>query len=263
MPTSAQSEPAVLRDVIPQGLSLMPLPGMAEQSIPPTAAVVSAPVLRLLIICADPHISVALRGSLRSSQVEVADVATDVTRALAGSYGGTLDVGLIVAPQGDGLPAMIQDLRQAGVVRTVMVLSPPDEISGVALVAALAAGADGWLSIDLPPAVLLRSIRGALRGEPGLSRHHVADLVAFLRQPATRHRTEAAGPLAVLTTREREILDALAGHGTVRTIARQLSLSEVTVRWYTSRLLRKLGLTSRADLVTPDAGRTCRPPQGR
>lgn len=230
--------------------------GVVEPAGPMTTALTVPADVRLLVIAADPAIRADLRASLHGPELDVTHIAATVADAVDSAADSAPDIAVIVAPTGDSPVAMITELRRSGIVRAVMVLSPPERISGEALVSALTAGADGWLSIDLAPSVLVRAIRGASRGEPGLSRQHVAELVAFLRRPsAPTPQGDEAVP--ALTARENEILVALAGQGSVKSIARQLSLSEVTVRWYTSRLLRKLGVASRHELAAL-AGRQTR-----
>lgn len=190
-----------------------------------------------------------LRSALDGSALTVTDAVATLDAALAAATGVPLDVALVVDPPEVGLSSMIRRLRETHLVRHVVVLSAAARITGDALVAALAAGADGWLSIDLAPDVLIRSIQGALRGEPGISRRHVGELVAFLREPVAPVLSLDGERLAGLTPREHEIFLALAGRGSVKSIAQRLSLSEVTVRWYTSRLLRKLDVSSRFELA--------------
>ncbi|WP_111764910.1 response regulator transcription factor [Nakamurella deserti] len=238
--------------------NLPPVVGVANGAATVPAALSVPADVRLLIIAADPAIRSDLHASLHGAELDVTHIAATVADAVDTAADSAPDIAVIVAPTGESPVAMISELRRAGIVRAVMVLSPPERISGDALVSALAAGADGWLSIDLAPSVLIRAIRGASRGEAGLSRQHVTELVAFLRRPAAATPPPDENAVASLTPRENEILVALAGQGTVKSIARQLSLSEVTVRWYTSRLLRKLGVASRFELAAL-AGRQGRP----
>jgi DNA-binding NarL/FixJ family response regulator len=217
-----------------------------------------------------PAMSVLLVGDTRAvrSPVERLLRGFDLTVTSAGDLGvsarlpngSVRDIGLVVLPMTADLPATIRRLLDEGVVRRVVVLSAPDLIDGPDLLAALMAGADGWLGSDLAPDVLLRSLNGILRGEPGLSRRHVAELVSFLRAPSRPAPAQGNPRVAGLTSREHEIFLALTTESSVRSIAATLSLSEGTVRWYTARLLRKLNVASRSDLaallvpgVEPDA----------
>lgn len=111
---------------------------------------------------------------------------------------------------------------------------------------ALRAGADGYVLKDADPVRLRSAVRSAATGEavldPAVTRRVMAHAAAApLRLPDPR--------LAALTPREREVLAAVAQGHDNGTVARALQLSPETVRTYVSRLLGKLGATSRAQLV--------------
>jgi DNA-binding NarL/FixJ family response regulator len=111
---------------------------------------------------------------------------------------------------------------------------------------ALRAGADGYLLKDAGPFRLRSAVRCAADGEPVLSpavarqvMSHAAAAVPLTPDPR----------LELLTLREREVLAALAQGEDNTTVARAMRLSPETVRTYVSRILAKLGATSRAQLV--------------
>jgi DNA-binding NarL/FixJ family response regulator len=111
---------------------------------------------------------------------------------------------------------------------------------------ALRAGADGYLLKDAGPSRLRSAVRAAADGEPVLSpavtrqvMTHAAAAVPLTRDPR----------LERLTLREREVLAALAQGEDNTTVAQAMRLSPETVRTYVSRILAKLGATSRAQLV--------------
>jgi DNA-binding NarL/FixJ family response regulator len=111
---------------------------------------------------------------------------------------------------------------------------------------ALRAGADGYLLKDAGPFRLRSAVRCAADGEPVLSpavtrqvMSHAAAAVQLTPDPR----------LERLTLREREVLTALAQGEDNTTVARAMRLSPETVRTYVSRILTKLGATSRAQLV--------------
>jgi DNA-binding NarL/FixJ family response regulator len=112
---------------------------------------------------------------------------------------------------------------------------------------ALRAGADGYLLKDASPFRLRSAVRSAADGEPVLS-------PAVARQVMTHAATvlpqRKPDPLVErLTVREREVLTALAQGEDNSTVARAMRLSPETVRTYVSRILAKLGASSRAQLV--------------
>lgn len=130
-----------------------------------------------------------------------------------------------------------------------MLLSPPAAVTPDALLAALTAGADGWLTTDLPGDALRRSLVAVAAGEPGLARHHVTHLIAALRRAAPRTVLRSDGVAVDLTDRELDVLAALAAAPTTRAVADRLVVSEGTVRWHIAQLIRKLQLPTRRDLI--------------
>ena len=159
-----------------------------------------------------------------------------------------VDLALVVRPTMTQVPELVQDLIVRQLARRVVVLSDDRHDDG-AVLAALAAGADGWLPIDLECAALGRSLRAVLAGEPAISRRHVARLLDAIRQGHRRTVALAGGEIVELTDREFSIFLELAGGARTRAIAERLSVSEGTVRWHTARVLRKCGVSSRAELA--------------
>jgi DNA-binding NarL/FixJ family response regulator len=116
--------------------------------------------------------------------------------------------------------------------------------------AAIRAGACGYLTKDLPVAAWLEAIRGALRGEAPLSRSMTAQLVDAFRRQAV---AGGSGDLALhlpssqrLTRREWEVLERIAEGVTNREVAGELHLSVETVRTHVSNILAKLEAPNRA-----------------
>ncbi|MFN8082208.1 MAG: response regulator transcription factor [Kineosporiaceae bacterium] len=114
---------------------------------------------------------------------------------------------------------------------------------------ALEAGAVGFLVKDTPPTQLLDAVRAAVDGgaviSPVTTRRLVDRIVASRTLPPAPARRPAAPALEVLTDREREVLERLARGQSNREIAGSLSISELTAKTHVSRVLGKLGLTSR------------------
>ena len=117
------------------------------------------------------------------------------------------------------------------------------------LLAALRAGARGYLPKDMSPDRLPAALRGVLKGEAALPRTFVGRMLRDLRElPAP-----GSGPLRVgdveLTPSESEILRLLrSGLSTVE-IGERLSLSPITVRRHISACVAKLGADSRDDAL--------------
>ncbi|GGL19237.1 response regulator [Planomonospora parontospora] len=118
---------------------------------------------------------------------------------------------------------------------------------------ALRLGASGFLLKDTPPERLIAAVQTVAGGDVLLAPNAVRRLVeAFSDTPAARPRAEpGARPeaLAPLTAREVEVLRLVGQAMSNRQIAEVLSLSEATVKTHLNRLMSKLHLTSRAQVV--------------
>lgn len=111
------------------------------------------------------------------------------------------------------------------------------------LVAALRAGADGYLLKDMEPEDLLTSLRESSSGKLTLTPALMEMLAHALRkdtQPTPLDRAE-------LTDREREILALIAQGLSNKMIARELDITEGTVKVHVKHLLKKLNLRSRVE----------------
>jgi two-component system, NarL family, nitrate/nitrite response regulator NarL len=114
------------------------------------------------------------------------------------------------------------------------------------LLAAVRAGAVGYLSADVDPSRLPFVVRGVMRGEAAIPRVLVNRLVSELRERGKRRLLLLESRRAVdLTSREWEVLELLGRHSTTREMAASLSISEVTVRRHVGALLKKLGVPDR------------------
>ena len=159
------------------------------------------------------------------------------------------DLVLVIAPLVVGLVATIRRLSRERVANHIVVLAQDTPGRDDLLVPALASGADGWLSTDLEPAMLGRSLQAVVDGEPGVSREQVGQLISALRKLTLRDVTLEDGRTAGLTAREQQILLELSVATPTRVIAQKLGVSEGTVRWHSARLFKKLDVTSREELA--------------
>ncbi|MFD7628516.1 LuxR C-terminal-related transcriptional regulator, partial [Streptomyces sp. NPDC059851] len=120
--------------------------------------------------------------------------------------------------------------------------------------AALAAGASGFLLKDVTPAHLAAAVRLVDTGDallaPSITRRLVERYASTTGRTATGLAPHAVHrDLAVLTPREREVL-TLMGKGLSNTeLARELTLSEATVKTHVARIFAKLTLRDRAQAV--------------
>ena len=116
--------------------------------------------------------------------------------------------------------------------------------------AAVRAGASGYLTHSLDPARLPHVVRGALRGEPAVPRRFVSRLLDELRTRERRRSVALVGKGRVaLTAREWEVVELLLRSATTIEIAMELGIAPVTVRRHVGLLLHKLGARNRAAAV--------------
>jgi DNA-binding NarL/FixJ family response regulator len=119
--------------------------------------------------------------------------------------------------------------------------------------AALRAGASGFLLKDVPPAELAGAIRAVAAGDavvsPRITRRLLDRISLHTPDSAGADDGSPAAVLAVLTEREREVFGEVARGLSNAEIAARLHLSEATVKTHLSRVLAKLRLRDRVQLV--------------
>jgi two-component system nitrate/nitrite response regulator NarL len=113
------------------------------------------------------------------------------------------------------------------------------------VVDAVVAGATGYLSKDIAPDALVRALRCASRGEAPMPPALVAMLVRGLHGLERRHR--AREHAAVLSSREREVLDHVVRGARNKQIASALTISEFTVKRHVQNILQKLDVATRGE----------------
>ncbi|MEU4197459.1 response regulator transcription factor [Kribbella sp. NPDC026611] len=139
-------------------------------------------------------------------------------------------------PGGNGLDA-ITELTKRGSRSRVLVLTTWDTDTDT--LPAIEAGATGYLLKDAPRDELFTAVREAAAGRTVLSPAVASRLVTAVREPAP-------SPLAA---REREVLALVAKGTSNRDIARELFISEATVKTHLSHVFTKLGVNDRAAAV--------------
>ena len=139
-------------------------------------------------------------------------------------------------PQMDGVTA-IRALVTSGARAKVLVLTTYDTDRDV--LAAIEAGATGYLLKDAPREELFRAVRAAARGETVLAPSVAAQLVGQVRDPQPD----------TLTPRELEILRLVADGASNQQAARRLFISEATVKTHLLHTYAKLGVNDRAAAV--------------
>ena len=143
----------------------------------------------------------------------------------------------------------LRAIRDAGLDCRAVMLTVSDNADD--LVAAIRSGADGYLLKDMEPEDLLASIDEALNGKTVISDRLNGMLARAIREEASAKQRDAA----TLTEREREILQGLAQGLSNKLIARNLAITEATVKVHVKNLLKKLGFRSRLEAAVWAVGR--------
>lgn len=166
--------------------------------------------------------------------IEVVGEARDGAEAIDLAAASRPDVVLmdLSMPNVDGIEATRAIVTANEDVQVVVLTSLSDRER---ILAALDAGAVGYLLKDAEPAELVGGIRAAARGESPLAPKAAR---AVLTARAERER-------AGLSEREREVLQCVAEGMSNKLIARKLGISEKTVKAHLTRVFQQIGVTDR------------------
>ena len=135
---------------------------------------------------------------------------------------------------------VLRALGAADLVARVVMITVSDR--GPDLVAALQAGADGYLLKDMEPESMLAALRDIAAG-----RIVVSEQLTHLLAAALRGGSRPGGAAAVLTEQELRILEKIAAGLSNKLIGRELDITEGTVKVHVKHILRKLDLRSRVE----------------
>lgn len=150
-------------------------------------------------------------------------------------------------PDGTGLEATQAILDVCPATKIIFLTMSADDEN---LFAALRSGAKGYLLKDVSAQELILSLEGVVRGEAALPRKMVTRLVdEFARGGNGSHDEQLPAALQTLTRREVEVLKVLAAGAFNHEIARDLVVSENTVKNHIHNMLKKLGLKNRRELI--------------
>lgn len=140
----------------------------------------------------------------------------------------------------DGLETL-KIMRDKGVDSRVIMLTVSDNDEDV--VEAIRSGADGYLLKDMEPEEIVDKLKEATLGKMVLSTKLTEILATALRKP----KKASTSALASLTSREYEILKLIAKGMSNKLIARELDISDGTVKVHVKHFLKKLNLRSRVE----------------
>jgi DNA-binding NarL/FixJ family response regulator len=198
----------------------------------------SAPI-RVMIVDDHPVVRNGLIGMFAGdADFEVVGEASDGAEAVRRARATAPDVILmdLRMPEMDGVSA-IAALTAADVPARVLVLTTYDTDSDV--LAAIEAGATGYLLKDAPPNDLFKAVRAAAGGETVLSPTVATRVVGQMRAPVQEP----------ISQRELEVLELVAQGTSNRDAAARLFISEATVKTHLVHIYAKLGVNDRAAAV--------------
>jgi DNA-binding NarL/FixJ family response regulator len=191
-------------------------------------------------------VRLAARNALVAQGIAVLAEADDAPGAWTAIITHRPDVVLFDAELDEEM-AMLFSLREQLPQTSLIVLSPDD--SDTRAIAAVRAGACGFLPKDTSPERLPDIVRGTVGGEAAIPRRVVRRLLERIAMPASQPEAERTGMVEDLTARELEVLERLARNMTDRHIGAELGVSEVTVRRHAATAARKLHAGRREDAV--------------
>lgn len=200
--------------------------------------------MRVLIIDDHALFRDGLKGLLEQRNIDVVGVAADGKEGIELAKEIQPDIVLLdlrMPNMGglDVLPILRKDLPSTSVV---MLTTSNDESD---LIKALRTGAQGYLLKDMEPDELVSALRDIEKGKNVVAADLTDALARMVQGETTLEDDE--GPFSELTPRETEILCLLAEGQSNKLIARNLGISDGTVKLHVKAILRKLSIHSRVE----------------
>ncbi|MDQ1363860.1 MAG: two-component system, NarL family, nitrate/nitrite response regulator NarL [Pseudomonadota bacterium] len=203
--------------------------------------------MRVIIIDDHALFRVGLQGLLQQRGIEVIAAVADGHEGL--QLAEELQPNIILLdlrmPDIGGLQ-VLQLARQRGIRIPIVMLTTSNEEQD--LVDSLRNGAQGYLLKDMEPDELVSALRDIEKGKNVIAQG-LTDVLARVVQgePVIEDKASAETPFSELTPRELEILCLLADGQSNKIIARNLGISDGTVKLHVKAILRKLNVHSRVE----------------
>jgi DNA-binding NarL/FixJ family response regulator len=201
-------------------------------------------LVRILIADDHPLFRDGLRSLLTAQGHEVVAEARNGREAVSLAHQSNPDLVLmdVSMPELDGISATRQLTAELPDVKVVVLTASEDDAN---LFESIKAGARGYLLKNLEADDFFAMLERASRGEPALPPVLARKLLQAFAKPARQEPPEEE-----LTAREREVLELMVeGVTSTRRLAKQLGLSENTVKFHIRNILDKLRLHDRAQVV--------------
>ena len=204
-----------------------------------------ADVMRVLLIDDHALFRIGLGELLQRRGIEVVAALGDCNEGIHNVVEMQPDVVLLDMrmPQMSGLE-VLAELKNKQQTMPIVILTTSRDESDV--IDALQGGAQGYLLKDMEPDDLIRSLTDIVAGQTIVSNELTAILASALRGDKPEVEAAAAA-IENLTPREREILCLLADGQSNKVVARNLGISDGTVKLHVKAILRKLDVHSRVE----------------
>lgn len=202
---------------------------------------------RILLIDDHTLFRAGLRDLLTRRNIEVVADVGDGTEGVKIAAEHDLDIVLLDMrmPQMDGISVLKIIKDEHPDLPVAMLTTSSDESD---LVGALRNGAQGYLLKDMEPDELVVALREIVSGKTVVAPDLAPVLASAVQGDSLDSKSakeEKEDPFAVLTPREFEILTLLAEGQSNKVIARNLGISDGTVKLHVKAILRKLNISSR------------------
>ena len=200
--------------------------------------------MRVLIIDDHALFRVGLKGLLEQRNIEVVGAAAHGAEGIELAAQLKPDIILLDLRMPDmGGLEVLPLLRKEHPSTPVVMLTTSNEEKD--LIKSLRTGAQGYLLKDMEPDELVGALRDIEKGKNVVAQD-LTDALARMVQGETSLE-DNDGPFSTLTPREHEILCLLAEGQSNKLIARNLGISDGTVKLHVKAILRKLGIHSRVE----------------
>ncbi|GAB3549709.1 response regulator transcription factor [Arthrobacter tumbae] len=201
--------------------------------------------IRVLLVDDHPVVRAGLRAMLNDFDgVFVAGDVADGAAAVAevrkrAALDQPVDVVLMDLQMGEGMDGVTatRSIRALEDPPQVLILTTYDTDADI--IAAVEAGAGGYLLKDAPPEEIRRAVQSAARGQTALAPEVAARLMGRISSPTTS-----------LSKREIQLLELLATGMPNRGIAKELFISEATVKTHLVHIYDKLGVDNRTAAIS-------------
>ena len=204
--------------------------------------------MRVLLIDDHSLVRKGLETLLQSRGIEIADAVGSGKEGIEKAR--VLDPDIILLdvnmPEMNGVETLLK-LREQGIDTPVLMLTMSRDEKD--LEGALRAGAQGYLLKDMDPEELVPALNDAIQGKNVVAKELIGSLTRIVQGQSTGVPEPGTGNgvLDELTPREKEILEHIAEGQSNKVIARELDISDGTVKLHVKSILRKLNVHSRVE----------------